>query len=159
MPTQENPHAGKGAVVLDIGGDIGALIVEMPPHMVDLEVEIIPTGTDARPQVAVSASGSQEPAAAGSHEHDHPHVHDDHPHDYGPDHTHGHGAGEMHTHDAAAPPHVAVVARPTPEGSVIYSLVYELAEGTYDLYVRPYGPVRLTATVVGGEITQSRWPE
>ncbi len=33
----ENPHAGKGqAVVLDIGGDIGALVVTMPAAMADL---------------------------------------------------------------------------------------------------------------------------
>ncbi len=54
---------------------------------------------------------------------------------------------------------MAVVARPTPMGTTIYSLVYEIAEGTYDLYVRPSGPVRLTATVTGGQITESRWPD
>jgi len=28
--TVENPHAGQGSVVLDIGGDVGALVVTMP---------------------------------------------------------------------------------------------------------------------------------
>lgn len=40
----ENPFAGQGAVMLDIGGDIGALVVEMPRHMVGVEIEIRPAG-------------------------------------------------------------------------------------------------------------------
>ena len=32
MNGAENPYAGQGAVLLDIGGDIGALVVEMPAH-------------------------------------------------------------------------------------------------------------------------------
>ncbi len=138
MATEENPHAGQGAVVLDIGGDIGALIVEMPAEMEDLEVEIIPTGTDSR------------------HQHGHPADHDGDRHD----HHHGPGSSGEHSHDHGAPPHVAVVARPTPDGSTIHSLVYgELPEGTYDLYVRPSGPIRLTATVTGGQVTELRWPD
>ena len=41
-----NAHAGQGAVLLDIGGDIGALVVEMPAHLVGLEVEIRPLGPE-----------------------------------------------------------------------------------------------------------------
>ena len=61
---RENPWAGQGAVLLDIGGDIGALVVEMPAGMVDVEVEIRPAragtgapGHDAghHPHVAVVA--------------------------------------------------------------------------------------------------------
>ncbi|MDQ2847017.1 MAG: hypothetical protein M3Y77_11835 [Actinomycetota bacterium] len=144
MATEENPHAGKGAaVVLDIGGDIGALIVEMPPQMEDLEVEIIPSGTDARTTIA----------------HDHQSAHDHDP-DHGTPTTHSHGEAGEHTHEHGAPPHVAVVARPAPDGSTIHSLVYDdVTEGTYDLYVRPDGPVRLTASVVGGQVTELRWPD
>jgi hypothetical protein len=58
----ENPHAGQGSVLLDIGGDVGALVVSMAPAMVGVEVEIAPVG--------------------GSHEHDHGHDHR---------HGHGHG--------------------------------------------------------------------
>jgi hypothetical protein len=36
----ENPNAGQGSVLLDIGGDIGALVVIMPPALVGVEVEI-----------------------------------------------------------------------------------------------------------------------
>ena len=40
----ENPYAGQGSVLLDIGGDVGALVVTMPAAMVDVEVEIRPVG-------------------------------------------------------------------------------------------------------------------
>ena len=142
MPTEENPHAGTGSVVLDIGGDVGALIVVMPAEMDGLEVEIIPTGTDARP---------------GDHDHDH-----SHDHDHADSHSHAHADPHSHdhTHGLHAPPHVAVVARPTPSGSIVHSLVYSsLTEGTYDLYVRPDGPVHLTATVIGGQVTHASWSD
>ncbi len=67
----ENPHAGQGSVLLDIGGDVGALVVSMPPAMVGVEIEIAPV--------------------RGSHEHDHGH-------DHGPDHGHGHAHGHGHGH-------------------------------------------------------------
>lgn len=148
MSSAENPHAGTGSVVLDIGGDIGALIVTTPAAMVDLEVEIIPTGTDTRPaaRIGTDESTDHHHHADGSHHHD------------GADHAHdSHGD---HRHDGVLPPHVAVVPRPAPDGTTIHSLVYgELLEGTYDLYVRPNGPIRLTATVIGGQVTEARWPD
>jgi hypothetical protein len=52
----ENPFAGQGAVLLDIGGDVGALVVTMPRGMVGEEIEVV-TGREApghhRPHVAV----------------------------------------------------------------------------------------------------------
>jgi hypothetical protein len=54
----ENPHAGQGCVLLDIGGDIGALVVTAPAAMVGVEVEIAPEGT-----------------AFGHHHHHHGHHH------------------------------------------------------------------------------------
>ena len=43
----ENPHAGKGSsVLLDIGGDIGAIVVDMPSELVDREVERRPLHLD-----------------------------------------------------------------------------------------------------------------
>ena len=36
----ENPHAGQGPVVLDIGEDVGALVVAMPETMAGVEIEI-----------------------------------------------------------------------------------------------------------------------
>jgi hypothetical protein len=52
----ENPHAGQGSVLLDIGGDVGALVVTMPASMLGEEVEVV-TGREGpghhRPHVAV----------------------------------------------------------------------------------------------------------
>jgi hypothetical protein len=54
-PHEENPWAGQGSVLLDIGGDVGALVVEMPAELVGTEVEIRPVGSGAghHPHVAV----------------------------------------------------------------------------------------------------------
>jgi hypothetical protein len=45
MSATENAWAGQGAVLLDIGGDVGALVVAMPQRMVGEEVEIRPLDT------------------------------------------------------------------------------------------------------------------
>ena len=51
-----------------------------------------------------------------------------------------------------------MVARPAPAG-IVYSLVYpQLTEGSYELYLRPHGPVELTADVTGGHVTEAVWP-
>jgi hypothetical protein len=53
---EDNRHAGQGAVLLDIGGDVGALVVTMPAATIGEEVEIlgehVPAGQH-RPHVAV----------------------------------------------------------------------------------------------------------
>ena len=55
----EHHHAGQGAVLLDIGGDVGALVVHMPAELIGVEVEICPLGEArdrrSRPHVAVVA--------------------------------------------------------------------------------------------------------
>ncbi len=53
----ENPYAGQGSVLLDIGGNIGALVVTMPPSRLGDEVEIAAVGGREahRPHVAVVA--------------------------------------------------------------------------------------------------------
>ena len=43
-PSAENPYAGQGSVLLDIGGDVGALVVRTHPGMLGTEVEIRPAG-------------------------------------------------------------------------------------------------------------------
>jgi hypothetical protein len=52
----ENPYAGQGSVLLDIGGEIGALVVTMPSSMLGDEIEVV-TDHEApghhRPHVAV----------------------------------------------------------------------------------------------------------
>jgi hypothetical protein len=56
-PVEENPFAGQGAVLLDIGGDVGAMVVEMPADLVGIEIEVRPAGHDDghahHPHVAV----------------------------------------------------------------------------------------------------------
>lgn len=47
-PHPENPQAGQGPVVLDIGGDVGAIVVAMPETMADVEIEIRPVGASCR---------------------------------------------------------------------------------------------------------------
>ncbi len=126
---EDNSHAGQGAVVLDIGGDVGALVIVAPASMDGVEIE-------ARP------IGSTEPV----------HGHQQHGHDHGHDHHHGPGSS---THLE----HVAVLARPLPDGEKVYSAVFAgLTAGTYELYERPAGPVRLTVSVTGGAVADAVWP-
>jgi hypothetical protein len=134
MANAENPYAGQGMVVLDIGGAIGALTLSAPASMAGLEIEICPSG--ARHNV---------PDEGG---------------DWwlGDWHTHGHdGAGHAHSHGPAWP-HVAVIGRPV-VGELEYCAVYPgLRAGSYDLWVRPDGPTALTVTVTGGRVTNAEWP-
>lgn len=132
----ENPYAGQGPVLLDIGGDVGALVVVMPPDTDGLEVELRPAGA-----TATDASPLWQ---------DHRHGHDHHHADAG-------------AHDGApgqpAYPHVGVVARPDGAAGVVHSLVYpSVTEGEYELYALPAGPVVMTASVIGGQVTRNRWP-
>jgi hypothetical protein len=125
----ENPLAGQGSVLLDIGGDVGALVVTMPEGMVGAEVEIRPVGVE----------GSH------SHGHDHPH-HRDHPH------TRDHG----HDHEHLA--HVAVVNRPVGDGHIPSLVFPELVAGRYELFEKGHGEhVVLEAAVAGGEVTAIAW--
>jgi len=48
-----NAFAGQGAVLLDIGGDIGALVVTMPVGSEGREVELRRDGAHHHPHVAV----------------------------------------------------------------------------------------------------------
>ena len=59
----ENPWAGEGSVLLDIGGDVGALVVDMPAALVGHEVEIDP----------VDGRDRHEHEHSHEHEHGHPH--------------------------------------------------------------------------------------
>lgn len=117
---EDNSHAGHGAaVLLDIGGDVGAAVVVVPAGLVGVEIEARPAGE------------------SGHHGHDH-----------------GDGHGQHHHL-----PHVGVVARSAPDGSVVHSAVFgELPAGSYELYERPAGPVRLGLVVTGGSVTEAVWP-
>lgn len=45
-PVEDHSHVGTGWVVLDIGGDVGALIVRCPESLLGTEVEIGPSPVD-----------------------------------------------------------------------------------------------------------------
>jgi hypothetical protein len=40
LASVENPFAGQGSVLLDIGGEVGALVVTMPAAMEGVEIEL-----------------------------------------------------------------------------------------------------------------------
>ena len=131
MSTAENPHAGQGMVVLDIGGDIGALIVTAPTSMIGLEIEICPAG--ARDQVP-DEGGTWWEGEWHSHQH-----------------AHSHGP---------AWPHVEVLERPHGDGRLAPVAVYPgLLAGRYELWRRPNEPTALTIDVTGAEITTATWPD
>ena len=136
--SSENPHAGQGMVMLDIGGAVGALVVTMPASMVGTEVEIRPVGVL-----------SQHSHGHSAHEHEHDGDHE-HPHDGSHDPADG-----MSEHLA----HVAVVPRPVGD-STVPSLVFpELHEGGYDLFEKGRPEVvTLNVEIEGGQVTYADWP-
>lgn len=106
----ENPDAGQGPVMLDIGDDVGAIVLHLPASLEGAEVEIEP----------VDRTG---PPAHSTHHHR---------------------------------PHVAVVARPLPDG-IAYSAVFPaLVHGRYALTI-PGADEPLTVDVTGGEVTETSW--
>ena len=131
----ENPHAGQGMVVLDIGGDIGALVVMAPSAMAGVEIEICPAG--ARDEPPDDGRGWWQ----------------------GDWHSHAHSHEHGHTHaNAPAWPHVAVVGRPIGDRTS-YAAVYPgLRSGEYELWQRPNEASALTVSVVGATITTVDWP-
>ena len=74
-------------VVLDIGGDIGALVVTTPASLAGVEIEICPAGARTQP-----ADDGADWWSGDWHAHGHSHAH------------------------GRAWPHVAVMSRPTSEG-------------------------------------------
>ena len=125
-----NPHAGQGAVMLDIGDGVGALMVAMPTSWISREVDI--EADDPEVAHAMAHAAALE----------HGHGHDDH----------GHGHGHHR-------PHVAVLPRPVPGGGEVPSLVFPaLEEGSYRLFEKGSDVVAMTAVVVGGRVTTLEWP-
>jgi hypothetical protein len=158
----ENPHAGQGMVVLDIGGDIGALIVTAPAELAGAEIEICPSG--AREQVPDEGAqwwqGAWRSHGAADDSHGHDHSHDD-SHDHSHDDAHDHSHDDAHPHDhhaGPAWPHVAVLGRPTGAGIAFGAVYPGLRAGRYDLWLREGGPIALTVTVQGAQVTSIDWP-
>lgn len=155
--SEDNSHAGQGPVLLDIGGEIGAVIVRMPASLNGCEVEARPV---AGPALLRAGSHSPSPSHDHSHSHSDADSHDhspshDHLHSHDHSHDHSHGDHELAHHPLV---HVGVVERPTPDGPRSTAVFGELVEGTYELYLRPDGPVELTVKVAGGEVSTADWP-
>ena len=60
-----NHSAGQGAVLLDIGDDVGALIVTMPAHLATAEIEICPLGQPHRAAPREHVGVHARPGARG----------------------------------------------------------------------------------------------
>jgi hypothetical protein len=129
--SQENSHAGQGMVVLDIGGDVGALVVSTPAQLAGVEIEICPAG--ARHEVPDEGAGWWE-GSWRTHHHDH---------------AEGH---------APAWPHVGVLPREFAGADVCAAVFPGLRAGRYDLWIKPDHPTALTVAVVGGEVATVQWP-
>jgi hypothetical protein len=142
-PEVENPGAGDGMVVLDIGGDVGALVVSTPAELAGVEIEICPVGArDGIPDEGGDWWVGEWRSSGHPHAHDH-----DHPHDH--DHSHD---------DGPAWPHVAVLARTALSSGGSAAVFPGLRAGRYDVWCRPDGPTALTVEVVGGAVTAVDWP-
>jgi hypothetical protein len=128
-PSAENPYAGQGPVLLDIGGEVGALVVTMPARLDGVEVEIRPLPAEQPPEPEGEAGRRRARDGQVGHRQ----------------------AGHGHH------PHVAVVPRPTGSG-LVHSLVYgEVIAGTYLLCPLPEGVPVLEVTIAGGAVTEVTW--
>jgi hypothetical protein len=165
-PVEDNSHAGQGSVVLDIGGEIGALVLQAPAELEGVEIEIRPTGDT--PYADGHPAGGDHPHADDHHDdHDDGHHHDDHDHGHHHDGHDGHDGGHSHgsgshpggTHRGHKLLHVAVLRRPSPAGAVYAAVYPSLHEGTYELYRRPAEPVAMTVVITGSQVTEARWPD
>jgi hypothetical protein len=146
--SQASPPAGQGMVVLDIGGDTGALVVNAPEHLAGAEIEICPSGQ--RGHAPDEGVGWWQGEWRGTHPPEPGHSHE---------HSHDHADGHYHVHDSGpAWPHVAVLSRPTGTGSGYCAIYPGLLQGEYDLWVRPDGATALTVSIRGAEVTTADWP-
>jgi hypothetical protein len=62
----EHHRAGQGAVLVEIGGDVGALIVHMPAELIGAEIEICPRGEDREERVRAHVGVVARPVATGT---------------------------------------------------------------------------------------------
>lgn len=63
--SDHNHIAGQGAVLLDIGDDVGAVIVRMPAHLAAAEIEICPFGEPRRAAPREHVGVHARPGARG----------------------------------------------------------------------------------------------
>jgi hypothetical protein len=121
--------------VLDIGGDVGALILYTDAAYAGREIELSRLGGNE-----ASEPGHEQPAGHG---------HDDA--------DHGHGPGEHgHDHEHEHRVHTAILERRA-GGTVTWAGIYpELAAGRYRVWIEdPELPNEVT--IVGGEVAELDW--
>lgn len=123
-----------GTVLLDIGGDVGALIIHAPESLNRVEIEISPVGDQGADVFQLSHA---------------------HQHGGSAEHSHEHGS-EPHEHRGPHRTHVAVRERRGPSG-VRYAAIYPgLLAGQYTIWGTD-GEAVDTVSIVGGEVTQLDW--
>jgi len=125
-----------GTVMLDIGGDIGALIIMTALDMLHVEIELSPADEhDHTDQTWAHSFLSQSATDAQS------------------EHSHG---GHSHVHHRPGSTHVAVRERIGP-GGVRYAAIFPgLRAGEYSVWGVD-GTVRDAVTIAGGEVTTLDW--
>ena len=116
-----------GTVMLDIGGDIGALVLLTSESMHLAEIEISPLDENARDVF----------------QWEHKHAHD-------------HGDGHTHSHGDPSRTHVAVRERRGPAGTRYAAIYPGLREGDYQLWALDGQPADVVH-ITGGEVTQVDW--
>jgi len=139
MPDVPRPPASfLEDAVLDIGGDIGALILYTDAEYNGREVEVSPVD---------EADDGQE----AGHEHA-----QEHAHEHGHEHEHGHGPAHEHSHGPSHRTHTAIHERRS-GGEVTYAGIYvELKAGTYRIWTDdPSLPDRVT--IIGGRVAEVDW--
>jgi hypothetical protein len=149
----ENPHAGLGAVVLDIGGDVGALLLSAPAELAGAEIEICPAGcrNGAPDEGGDWWDGQWRSHSHGAESRSHSHGAESRSHSHG-------AAGGQPGHHGPSWPHVAVLGRRTPTGTRYGAVFPGLRSGCYELWRRPDGPTTLALEVIGGRVTTATWP-
>ncbi len=141
-------------MVLDIGGDIGALILMTGPDLLLAEIEI--TRVDGGPVPGHEHANGEQHHEQHQHEHDG----DEHQHQHGGD-RHGHVGGRDRPVAGGVPvdaprTHVAVRERRGPGGSRFAAIYPELRRGDYVVWDLD-GNARQTVTIVGGEVASLDW--
>lgn len=147
---EDHSGVGQGTVMLDIGGEIGALVIGATEALDGVEIEIRPTGDTPFADPAAWSSAGHPTGDGVAHGHGHSHSHGE-TRDDGSTHDHD----DQHRTDHPHLLHVAVHHRFDGTWSAVFP---ELHEGTYELYQRPDGPVRLAVEVTGGRVTNAIWP-
>ena len=128
---QQSGQRADAGVVLDIGGDIGALIVHTDASMHLVEIEISPDDE------------SGEDVFQAEHPHEAEHSHED-------------GHSHTHVHHTPGTTHVAVHERQMPDGAVYAAIYPGLREGAYTLWNADGTPAD-TVHIVGGTVVELDW--